>query len=85
MSDLIKPDKDSITQFEPFYQVSQKKYEDMMRLVEILSSAWWFGDWVAETANEREQERIMNDLGLWPTTEDEIVARTIKHENNDKS
>lgn len=45
-------------------------------LAELLSGAWFYGDWKAETINEREQEAIMRDLGYWPTTEDEVVARS---------
>lgn len=35
-------------------------------LAEKLSQAWFYGDWKAETANEREMEVIMRKLGYWP-------------------
>lgn len=35
-------------------------------LAEKLSQAWFYGDWKPETANEREMEKVMRNLGYWP-------------------
>lgn len=35
-------------------------------LAEKLSQAWFYGKWKAESANEREMEKIMRKLGYWP-------------------
>lgn len=35
-------------------------------LADKLSQAWYYGNWKAETANEREMESIMRRLGHWP-------------------
>lgn len=35
-------------------------------LAEKLSQSWFYGEWKAETANEREMEVIMRRLGYWP-------------------
>lgn len=42
----------------------------------LLAATWFYGGWVAETYNEREMERNMREAGFWPTTEDEIIARS---------
>lgn len=40
-----------------------------------LSGAWLYGGWVAQTAAEREMERVMTEAGWWPITEDERIRR----------
>jgi len=56
-----------------------KYKEDAERLQEmfsLLASAWFYGGWKAETANEREMQRIMTAAGWWPIeNEDELIAK----------
>ena len=49
--------------------------EKMVEALTILSSCWFYGNWIAETYNERKLQHIMEDLGYWPTTEDKILER----------
>jgi hypothetical protein len=44
-------------------------------LCRALAGSWFYGNWMAETYNERMQEQMMRELGWWPITEDELVAR----------
>jgi len=56
--------------------------QDERAICEILASIWFYGQWVAETANEREIEARMRRVGLWPTTEQEIVERSLARERS---
>jgi len=47
----------------------------LKQMYELLASAWFYGNWKAETHNERLMQKLMEDAGYWPTSEDEIVAR----------
>ncbi len=47
----------------------------MVEALCLLSSIYFYGGFVAESVNERRLEKIMNELGLWPTTEQEVVDR----------
>lgn len=49
---------------------------DAMRVCELLASAWHYGKMKFETPCEEEMKVLLESLGLWPTTEDEIVARS---------
>ena len=40
--------------------------KQLRRLAALLQSAWFHGDWKAETANERRMETIMREQGYWP-------------------
>jgi hypothetical protein len=40
-----------------------------------LASAWFYGQWKAETPNEAEMEKLLTEIGLWPITEDELIRR----------
>lgn len=56
----------------------RKRREDAVRydaLCRALAGSWFYGNWTAETYNERMQEQMMRELGWWPITEDELVAR----------
>jgi hypothetical protein len=48
---------------------------DAERLCGALAGSWLYGDWKAETLNEREQEAVMRRLGWWPITEADLIAR----------
>jgi len=65
---------------ERFHALAVAPYkEDAERLQEmfsLLASAWFYGGWKAETANEREMQRIMTTAGWWPIeNEDELIAK----------
>ena len=40
----------------------------LRKLAALLQSAWYYGEWKAETLNEHEMESIMREQGLWPVT-----------------
>ena len=42
--------------------------KQLRKLASLLQSAWYYGDWKAETLNEHEMEEIMREQGLWPVT-----------------
>lgn len=44
------------------------------RLAALLGAAWFYGNFKAETANEREQEILMEELGYVFGSEDELIA-----------
>lgn len=48
------------------------------RALHLISSIFYYGNFVPETYNERKLEQCLNELGLWPTTEDEIIERSRK-------
>lgn len=48
---------------------------DMATLSGALASSWYYGDWKAETLDERIQQDVMERRGWWPITEDELIAK----------
>ena len=42
--------------------------KQLRKLAALLQSAWFYGNWKAETLNEHEMEEIMREQGLWPVT-----------------
>lgn len=40
--------------------------KQLRKLASLLQSAWFHGEWKAETVNEREMEQIMVEQGYWP-------------------
>lgn len=42
---------------------------------DLISRIYYYGNFRAETANERALEKILNELQLFPTTEDDILKR----------
>lgn len=48
--------------------------------LEILSSIYFYGNFKPETYNESLLEQMLTQFGLWPTTEDEIIKRSIARE-----
>jgi hypothetical protein len=51
--------------------------EKLRQMYALLASAWFYGGWRAETHNERLMQKLMEEAGYWPTSESEIVARTL--------
>ena len=45
-------------------------------LCKSLASAWYYGNWKAETANERYMQTLMENVGWWPVTEEQLIAAT---------
>jgi hypothetical protein len=61
--------------------IKTKKYmtrdEKMQAIVKILAKQWFYGDWIAETPNERVQEMLMRELGLYPfDSESDMIIHT---------
>ena len=59
-----------MTQEELKIELDKIEYElkQLRKLAALLQSAWFYGDWKAETLNEHEMEEIMREQGLWPVT-----------------
>ena len=56
--------------------LSEQESRELMREGMLtIASIFFYGDFVAETVNERRLEKILTDLGMWPATEDQIVER----------
>ncbi len=54
---------------------SEAERDAALRIFPLLASAWFYGEWKAETANEREMQAIMEAVGWWPfKTEDSLIA-----------
>ena len=52
------------------YREERDRYREAL---EILASIWFYGGFVAETYYETKLQRIMESIGLWPTTEVKIL------------
>lgn len=42
-----------------------------VEMFSLLASAWFYGGWKAETANERRMQEIMMEAGYWPIESEE--------------
>ena len=72
---------------EPAMEKVTHELKQLRKLAALLQSAWYHGDWKAETANEREMEDIMKEQGLWPITLSAFTMEpnNLKLTNNDIS
>ena len=43
-----------------------KQRDALAEIYPLLASAWFYGDWVAETCCERDMQKIMERQGWWP-------------------
>lgn len=62
---------------EELMQINRELAEENMRfkrMLAILGSIWFYGDFKAETVNERELEVAMIQTGFRFRSEDEVVA-----------
>jgi hypothetical protein len=51
-----------------------ERCQKLERLAALLGAAWFYGGFKAETANEREQEILMEDLGYVFGSENELIS-----------
>lgn len=59
---------------------TEQRVGEYRRIAELISSIYYYGDFVAETPSERELEGLLREVNLWPTSEDLIVERTAEYE-----
>jgi len=59
----------------PNPKVNIEEYHKLKAIADILSRVFYYGDFVIETPNERTIAGLLNELGLFPCTEDEIIKR----------
>ena len=53
----------------------QPQQEAVAEILPLLASAWFYGGWKAETANERRMQEIMTKAGYWPIeSEDHLLS-----------
>lgn len=64
------------------FATSEDRTAKLERLAALLGVAWFYGDFKAETVNEREQESLMKDLGYVFYSEDEAIAAIRQFEEN---
>lgn len=58
-------------------QEEARKEDDSYRKIALLiSSIFYYGNFKAETPNERELQSLLEKVNLWPTNEDLIVKRS---------
>ena len=57
-----------------------KKY---IKIAKLISSIFYYGNFKAETPNERELEQLLREVNLWPTNEDLIMKRSSEEETAD--
>lgn len=50
--------------------------EKYKQIATLISSIFYYGNFKAETPNERELERLLREVNLWPTTEELIIQRS---------
>jgi hypothetical protein len=56
--------------------------KDCKRVFELIGAIYFYGDFVAETVNERELEKILRKNGYFFETEDELMKKL--HPEKDK-
>ncbi len=56
----------------------ENKYKQIALLI---SSIFHYGKFKAQTPNERELEKLLREVNLWPTTERLIIERSKELEN----
>lgn len=61
-------------------EVAEAECDRYKEALEILSSIYFYGNFKPETYNESLLEQMLTQFGLWPTTEDEIIKRSIARE-----
>lgn len=54
---------------------AKEQVKPYKKIAELISSIFHYGDFKAETPNEKELEGILKEVGLWPMTEEEINRR----------
>lgn len=57
----------------PLYTHAKPADTNPEPLYRLLASAWYYGNWKAETNNEREMQQLMEQAGWWPITEDRLI------------
>lgn len=64
--------RDVVIFVAPLLEDNNVKYRLM---ADLISRIFFYGDFKAETNNERKLEKLLIEVGLWPTTEQEIIER----------
>ena len=52
-----------------------ERTEKLEAVADIISRIFYHGNFIIETPNERTLVGLLNDLGYFPTTEDDIIKR----------
>lgn len=68
---LIKAMEEYAAQFKS----DLERVEKLEAIADILSRIFHYGNFKAETLSERTISGLLNDLGLFPCSEDEIIKR----------
>lgn len=54
---------------------AKEQLKPYRKIAELISSIFFYGNFKVETPAEKELEEALKGVGLWPTTEDEIISR----------
>lgn len=69
------------------YRAMDEYAKPYIEIADLISRIFYYGNFKAETHNERILEQRLRQVGLWPTTEDEIIQRPeiqfIEQQNKD--
>lgn len=53
----------------------ERENAELRKIYPLLASAWFYGNWKAETPCEKEMEGVMRGAGWWPwASEAELIA-----------
>ncbi len=52
-----------------------RKFEIMENICELLESIFFYGNFVAETPNEKQLEKLLKKIGYWSDIEDELISK----------
>jgi hypothetical protein len=62
--------------YEEVKKAMDSYVEPYIKIAELISAIFFYGNFKVETPAEAELEKCLIEVGLWPTTEDEIINRS---------
>lgn len=63
-------------EYEPCEEtIAIKELDPQKRVLELLCSTFFYGNFIPETANERELLFLLKQLGYWAETENELMTK----------
>lgn len=78
LDDVLKAMEEYKNQFSQLpASVTEQEVEKLRMVADLISRIYHYGNFKAETHNERKLEKLLNELGLYPTTEDKILSRSL--------
>lgn len=69
--------RDRILSTGTVYSAMDEYAKPYKEIADLISRIFHYGNFKAETSYERLLEKKLTDVGLWPTSEDEIINRPL--------